>query len=172
MPRSVSMLNTMKKIIFFFGLLFAISCTNAQSFTPPSNIPPYRILTTDSVYVTPANLKKDKPVMIVYFSPDCGHCQHLMHEIKTKISDFKNMQVVMITFVEQMRAIKDFSAVYKLADYPNFTLGTEGYTYLVQQFYQVRTTPYIALYDKKHKLTKFYDKAPPIDELAETVKKL
>lgn len=171
MPGLYSTLKLMKKIIFFLGFIIAVSCTNAQNFTPPSNIPPYHILTTDSVYATPANLKKDKPVMIIYFSPDCSHCQHLLHELKPKMNDLKNIQVVMITFVQQLRAIKDFSTTFNLANYPNFTLGTEGYTYVVQQFYHVQTTPYIAIYDKNHKLIKTYDKIPSMDELVETVKK-
>jgi len=51
-------------------------------------------------------------------------------------------------------------------------VGTEGYTYLVQKYYDVHTTPYIALYDKNHKLVKAWDKAPSVDELADEAKKL
>ena len=112
------------------------------------------------------------PVMIIYFSPDCPHCQHMMYEMKPKMKSFKNIQVVMITFVQQIRAIKGFYSDYNLANYKNFTVGTEGYTYVVQKYYQVRTTPYIAIYDKNHKLFKYYDKPPAMAELAATVKKL
>src|SRR4051812_1420828 len=45
----------------------------------PLPIPKYKILTTDSVWATPASLKPGKPVMIVYFSPDCSHCQKMMY---------------------------------------------------------------------------------------------
>ena len=165
-------LKTMKKIIFFLSFIIAVSCTNAQNFTPPTAIPPYHILTTDSVYVTPADLKSNKPVMIIYFSPDCPHCQHLMYELKPKMKDLKNIQVVMITFVQQIRAIKVFYNDYNLENYKNFTVGTEGYTYVVQKYYQVGSTPYIAIYDKNHKLVKAYDKAPTVKELVEEVKKV
>jgi len=43
---------------------------------------------------------------------------------------------------------------------------------VVQRYYDVHTTPYTALYDKKHKLVKEWEKAPTIDELADEVKKL
>ncbi|TWJ02272.1 thioredoxin-like protein [Mucilaginibacter frigoritolerans] len=167
----------MKKLLFFFGLIIAAGCANAQStnppsYTPPATIPPYHILTTDSVYNTPANLKKNKAVMIIYFSPDCSHCQHLMYELKPKMDDFKNVQVVMITFAEPLKASQVFYRDFDLKKYPNFTVGTEGYTYVVQRFYQVRTTPYIALYDKNHKLVKYFDKAPKADEIADAAKKL
>ena len=165
--------NHMKKLFFFIALIITVKCACAQTtFIPPATIPPYHILTTDSVYVTPANLKKNKPVMIVYFSPDCSHCQHMMYEMKPIMKAFKDVQVVMITFVMQLKAIKVFERDYDLAKYPNFTVGTEGYTYVVQKYYQVATTPYIALYDKSHKLVKYYPKAPKTEDLAEEVKKL
>ena len=69
----------MKKLLLFFGLIIAAGCSRAQ--TLPTGIPPYRILTTDSVYVTPADLKKNKGTVVIYFSPDCSHCQHLMYEL-------------------------------------------------------------------------------------------
>ncbi|MDB5016501.1 MAG: thiol-disulfide oxidoreductase [Mucilaginibacter sp.] len=163
----------MKKLFFLFALIISAGCSNAQApFTPPASIPPYHILTTDSVYVTPANLKKNKPTMIIYFSPDCSHCLHMMHEMKPKMKDFKNIQVVMVTFVNQIEALRVFYRDFDLKKYPNFTVGTEGYTYVVQKYYQVKTTPYIALYDKTGKLVKTYEKAPKIEDLAEEVKKI
>jgi len=162
----------MKKLFFILALIITAGCSNAQTFTPPLTIPPYHILTTDSVYVTPANLKKNKPVMIIYFSPDCSHCQHMMYEMKPKMEAFKNIQVIMITFVMQLKAIQVFSRDFDLKKYPNFIVGTEGYSYVVQKFYQVKTTPYIAIYDKHHQLVKSYEKAPSPEELVEAVKKL
>ena len=164
----------MKKLLFLFSLVIAVGCSNAQSptFTPPSAIPPYHILNTDSVYVTPANLKKNKATMIVYFAPDCSHCQHLMYELKPQMKALKNIQVVMVTFVQQLKAIQVFYRDFSLKNYPNFTVGTEYPTYKVQQYYQVRTTPYIALYDKNGKLAKSYEKAPPVADLVAEVKKL
>jgi len=86
--------------------------------------------------------------MIIYFAPDCVHCQHLMFELKPHMKELKNIQVVMITFVEQIKAIQVFARDFDLKKYPNWTVGTEGYTYKVQQYYHVATTPYIAIYDK------------------------
>ncbi|MGZ3874735.1 MAG: TlpA family protein disulfide reductase [Mucilaginibacter sp.] len=162
----------MKKIFFFLCLIAVAGCTHAQTFTPPAAIPPYHILTTDSVNVTPANLKRNKAVMIIYFAPDCSHCQHLMNEMKPYMKDFKNVQVVMISFVQQLKAIQVFYKDYNLKKYPNFIVGTEGYTLVVQKYYQVATTPYIALYNKIGKPVHYYEKPPKIEELVAAVKKL
>jgi thioredoxin-related protein len=165
----------MKKICLFLTLVAAFGCSNAQN-NPASKaqtgIPPFRILTTDSVNMTPTDLKKNMPLMIIYFSPDCSHCQHLMYELKPKMADLKHVQVVMVTFAEPLKASQVFYRDFDLKKYPNFTVGTEGYTYVVQKYYDVHSTPYIALYDKSHKLVKAWDKTPPIDELVDEAKKL
>ena len=164
----------MKKLLLSFSLIIAAAFSMAQTpaYTPPPVIPPYRILNTDSVYVTPANLVKNKPVMVIYFAPDCSHCQHLMYDLKPKMNAFKNMQVVMITFAEPLKATQVFYRDFNLKKYPNFTVGTEGYSLKVQRYYNVHTTPYIALYDKNGKLVKAYEKAPNVDTLLAEVKKI
>ena len=63
----------MKKLILFFCLIIAAGCSQAQDTVDNAkiqNIPPFKVLRTDSTWFTPANLKKHKPVMIIYFSPD------------------------------------------------------------------------------------------------------
>jgi thioredoxin-related protein len=161
---------TMNKLILFFGLLLTAGYGCAQS-KAADGIPPYHILNTDSVFTTPADLKKNEAVLMIYFSPDCGHCQHLMYELKPKMEDLKHVQVIMVTFV-QLKAIQTFYRDFDLKKYPNFTVGTEGYTYAVLKYFDVSTTPYIALYDKNRKLVKAWAKAPSIEELDGEVKKL
>jgi hypothetical protein len=70
-----------------------------------------------------------------------------------------------------LKLLRDFKKDYNLAKYPNVTIGTEYPTYKVQQYYQIRTTPYIAIYDHNGKLVKAYEKVPAIDELMASVKK-
>jgi thiol-disulfide isomerase/thioredoxin len=165
-------INTMKRIYMLLCLLVAVGCSQAQTLGANTGIPPYHILTTDSVYVTPANLKKDKPVMVIYFAPDCGHCQHLMYDLKPQLKNLKDVQIVMITFVTQLKAIQVFQRDFDLAKYHNITIGTEGYTYLVQKYYQIKQTPYIAIYNRNGKLSQAYEKVPTIPVLMSAVKKV
>ncbi|WP_354427273.1 MULTISPECIES: thioredoxin domain-containing protein [unclassified Mucilaginibacter] len=160
----------MKRILLMLTLLIAVACTNAQTPPTPPVIAPYKILTTKDVYSTPADLKKNQPVMLIYFATDCGHCQKLVNDMKPFMKDFKNIQVVMVTFSD-IRMVKTFQNDYGLTAYPNFTLGTEGYTYTVQKYYKLQHTPYIAIYDHKGKLVQAYEKPPEMKELIATVKK-
>jgi thioredoxin-related protein len=167
-------INTMKKLLVLSLLIITAACSNAQSNKDIEKIPSYRILTTDSEYVTQANLKKHKPVVIIYFAPDCGHCQQLMYELKPKMKQISNAQIVMITFSKDydIRSIKGFYRDFGLSSYPNITVGTEGYTYQVQRYFDVKNTPYIAIYNHNGKLAKTFAKVPKdVNEVVAAIKK-
>lgn len=155
----------MKKLLCAITLLIAVAC-NAQ----PPVMPPYRILKLNNTYSTPADLSKNKPVMLIYFAPDCAHCQKLIYDMKPKMSAFKDIQVVMITFTD-IRMVRVFDHDFGISNYPNFTIGTEGYGGAVQKYYQIRSTPYIAIYNKQGGLVQAFEKVPKVPELIEAVKK-
>lgn len=162
----------MKKLIFLlFAVIAGFACSQAQTTPIPPVIAPYKILTTKDVYTTPADLKKDKPVMLIYFAPDCPHCQKMIKDMKPVMDKFKNIQMLMITFTD-IRMVKTFENDYGLKAYPNFTLGTEGYTYTVQRYYQLKHTPYVALYGKNGKLVQAFEKQPEVSDLLSAIKKI
>ena len=171
-------INIMKKIVLVLSLIIVVGCTHAQSTIQAKpnidNIPAFKILSQDSVYLTNTNLKKGKGVVIIYFSPDCSHCQHLMYELKPDMKKFSDVQVVMVTFIQSnmLKMLREFRRDFKLDNYPNFLTGTEYPDYRLQRYYQVATTPYIAVYDKKGKLVKAFEKAPKPEELLDAVKKI
>jgi thiol-disulfide isomerase/thioredoxin len=160
----------MKRLIFLLlAVIAGFACTQAQ--TMPTTIPPYKILTTKDQTLTPANLVKNKPVMIIYFAPDCPHCQKLISDMKPSMAKFNNIQVLLITFTD-IRMVKTFENDYGLKAYPNFILGTEGYTYTVQRFYQLKHTPFVAIYGKNGKLVQAFEKQPEASDLLTAIKKI
>ncbi|MGZ3750156.1 MAG: TlpA family protein disulfide reductase [Mucilaginibacter sp.] len=169
----LTFITRMKKLLSILSLIIITGCSQAQNKQNIDNIPPFKILRTDSTWFTSADLKKHKPVMIIYFSPDCSHCQHLVYEMKPKLKKMGGIQIVMVTFTDfdRLVMIKNFRRDFDLAKFPNITIGTEGRTYTVQKYYQVTSTPYIAVYDRKGKLVKAFDKVPSMAELVATVKK-
>jgi thiol-disulfide isomerase/thioredoxin len=169
-PNNTMTIKKMKKLLAILTLVIAAGCTRAQTPPIPPTIAPYKILTTKDTYTTPADLKKNQPVMLIYFAPDCGHCQKLISDMKPYMKSLKDIQVIMVTFSD-IRMVKTFQNDYGLTAWPNFILGTEGYSYTVQRYYHLQHTPYIAIYDHSGKLVKAYEKAPEIKELLATVKK-
>jgi len=168
----------MKRILLLIVLIIGANNLKAQNTANITNLAPYRILTKDSVYVTPANLKKNKAVLIVYFAPDCTHCQHFTEELKQKMDKekkqgkdlFRNTQIVMVTFTPLMN-MKLFYIDFELAKYPNIIMGTEGMTYTVLRYYNVKTTPFIAVYGKNGKLVQDFPKIPTLEDIEAALKK-
>lgn len=173
-------LTMMKRLLFFLSLVIVAGCTNAQT-SNDGTIAHYRILKPDSTFTTWKDLKKNQPAMLIYFGTDCPHCQKLTMEMKEKMNVFKNIQIVMITFSKTeypwMGMIKNFNRDYELSKYKNIVMGTEYPEFLalgfypVQKYYGVQTTPYIAIYDRKGKLSKAFSKEPKIEDLVVAVKK-
>jgi thioredoxin-related protein len=161
----------MKNLLVILSFILMTGCSQAQNTGNIQNIPQYSIVTApDSTVRTPSALKKGKPVMIIYFSPDCSHCQQLMYEMKGEMKKFSQLQIVMVTPVGY-KLVKGFYRDFGLSAYPNITVGTEGTSYQVLQYYNIKTTPYIAIYNRQHKLLKAYPKAPKMKELAAVAKK-
>ncbi|MBL4677387.1 MAG: redoxin domain-containing protein [Mucilaginibacter sp.] len=163
----------MKKLLFLvFAIIAGFSCSQAQNNQPvPPTIAPYKIITTKDQTATFADLPKNRPVILIYFSPDCPHCQKLIRDMKPDMDKFKKFEVVMVTFTD-IRMVKTFENDYGLNKYPNFILGTEGYTYTVQRYYRLVHTPFVAVYGKNGKLVKAFEEQPEVKDILAVTNKI
>lgn len=153
----------MKKILFLLVLLFSGSLLYAQKDkkVPPyqkdSTLPVFSMLQTDSTtWFNSEDFPKDKPVVIVYFNPDCAHCQLTAHEFMEKKEQLKDAFFVWVTYRASFAEIKQFGEDNKMFDAENIRLGKEM-KYTIVPFYDVHYTPYIAVYNNKGKLLQTYD---------------
>ncbi|MFD2144136.1 TlpA family protein disulfide reductase [Mucilaginibacter antarcticus] len=162
----------MKKLFIFFCLIIAAGCSFAQvNDKVGAAIPQYSVLSSDSVWLTPANVKNHR-TLLIYFGTDCPHCQHLTMELKQKIKQLGDTEVMMVTWSNNhdIRAIKNFVRDFDLKKFSNIHVATEGYTYMLQKFYKIETTPYVAIYNSNGKLTKAFRKQPETDDVVAAVK--
>jgi thioredoxin-related protein len=166
----------MKKLLIINLLVLAMFGSNAQIKNINPEIPHYRILKADSTYITWAALKKKHPLMIIYFMPDCPHCQHLMGQIKQNMQIFKDIQIVLITDTRTeypyLNMLRDFNKRFELFKYKNIVMGTEYPSYLVNDYYQLQTTPFVAIYDRTGKMIKYFDKPVELKEITAVVKRV
>ncbi|MCW3108935.1 MAG: hypothetical protein JWQ09_3441 [Segetibacter sp.] len=166
--------------ILLTTLLFIASSINAQTNTGISDsdtlapyqknpeIPAFRIQTPDSSWFSKINLQSKKPTLILYFSPDCGHCQLETEEVLSKMKELNNLQIVMVTS-RPFEDMANFAEHYKISRFPSIKIGTDP-SRMVTQFYAVKFTPFSALYDKKGKLVKVYEKGIDMPELINLIK--
>ena len=151
-------MKTLLAIIFFSCFL---NVANAQQFDtiPPyqkdSIIPAFSILQTDSTWFNKEALPGNRPVVIIYFRPDCGHCQLTAQEFEQKIAQFKDVFFVWVSY-DSVAHIKSFAEEYKLLNAKNIRVGRDT-KYYVPSFFKIKFTPFIAVYNKKGKLMHTYD---------------
>lgn len=164
------------KFLFSFIFIIASAATlhaqttaDAKSDTIPAYqktpvIPPFKIMLPDSSWYSKANLPAKKPVLILYFSPTCGHCQLETDDLISHLKELKDLRIVMITSLpyEEMTA---FAEHYKLSRFNSIKIGTDPQRF-VTQFYDVKFTPFSALYDRKGKLVKVYEQGIDWENLA------
>lgn len=141
---------SMKKLMI---VLIMISCLGAQAqkdSLPPFKrfpvVPAFKILQADSSIFTKADLPRKKPVLVMVFSPDCDHCKHATEEIIQRIDELKKIEVVMATVLPYEK-MKEFFVHYDLQRFKNIRVGRDT-DYLLPVFFNMRSMPFLALYDK------------------------
>ena len=149
----------------FFALLLLCcfnSIVHAQDYDtiPPyqkdSLIPAFSILQTDSTWFNKEALPHNEPVVIIYFNPECGHCQLTAHEFDKKKNKLKDVFFVWVTYDTSFNEIKSFARDYDLLNAKNIRVGRDP-KYYVPSFFRVKFTPFMAVYGKNGKLIQAYE---------------
>ena len=158
-------------------LLLLVISTVTFSQHSNSQEPPYKknpvlpqleILRPDSSTLTKADLKKQE-TLIMYFSPDCDHCIKQMEEMNKRMKDLAKLQILMVTY-QPMNLLIDFIKTYKLEKYNNIKTGRDS-KFLLPGFYQIKSLPYFALYDKEGKLITTFESNTKVDILLRAFEK-
>ncbi len=155
-----------RKFAILFLLFFALMAIIPQrtSAQEKERIPPFRITLANGQFFSATDIAKGRPVVLIYFAPDCDHCHTLMNAFFKKADGFRGVEVIMVTY-KPVSEVSAFVRAFGVAQYPNIKVGTEGTTNYLRLFYRLQNTPFTALYDKKGKLVKTYRKEPRVDNL-------
>lgn len=141
----------MYKSIFLFIFFSVLSLfTLGQS---KKGVAPFVITTATGKVYKYTELEKGRQVILIYFSPSCDHCTEFTSAMLRRIGELKDRQIVMVTHMP-LKDVKAFYTQYKLASYPNIKVGTEGFTFIVRNYYQLQQFPFIVEYDKQGRLVK------------------
>jgi thioredoxin-related protein len=160
----------MKKAVF--SLIAICLVFNALAQTDSSQnyfkfpvIPAFNLIRIpDSTVFTNNQLQKNKPTLVIFFAPDCDHCQHATKNLVEKIDQLKDVQIVMVAGLD-FDIVKQFYDEYKLATCPNITI-TRDPLFKLPQYYSVHSIPDVYVYDKKGKYMTHIKNSIPVEEIA------
>jgi len=159
---------TMKSLISFAALLFITQLSFAQRIDYKKQgapMPPFLIEKTTGGNFTDAQLAAGKPVMIMIFSPECDHCEHMIDSLKSIEALFKTTQVVLVAEERNKERMPEFALKHKLIQDRLFkNLGTNRGE-LIAAVYTQKVLPQILFYDSHHKLVKIFDGNYALQEL-------
>ncbi|MBD0285310.1 MAG: redoxin domain-containing protein, partial [Flavisolibacter sp.] len=132
-------------------------------------LPPMQLLLSDSATLfTKANLSKNKPVLLMLFSPECSHCQHTAEELQQYKEELKDIEIVMAT-MHSISQMNQFIQSYRLNELSNVVVGKDIY-YILPPFYNIRNLPFMAFYDRKGKLISVFEGSLPMQKVVAVFK--
>lgn len=161
----------MKKFPYLLFVFLLVSFSLYSYVASSQTLPNFKIKLTNGKIFTTSDVSNKKPLVLIYFAPDCEHCQVLIKQLLNKISVFKHAQIIMVTF-ESLEAVTAFKKEYKLDKYPNIIVGMELPVFFFRTYYDLQQTPFTALFNKNKKLVASYKDFTPLDDLIKELKSL
>jgi thiol-disulfide isomerase/thioredoxin len=135
-----------------------------------NGMPPFTILLTNGNSFSYKDLLPEKPVMLIYFAPDCEHCREFIKKLADNMNGFKQIQITLISYLP-LPALQKFNKEFKLDQFPNIKIGTEGNSFLVPAYFKIVKFPFTALYNKAGKLMGIFREEPSLKVLTDFSKK-
>lgn len=127
------------------------------------NIPAFNILLTDSTWFTKDQIPTTKYdyTVIMYFDPECPHCQQEAISLSKNMDSLKNAFFVLVAY-KGLNDVRGFANYYGLDKYNNVRVGRDP-QYFIPSFFRITRNPFLVVYNKKGILEKVYD--PEITEV-------
>jgi thioredoxin-related protein len=133
-------------------------------------LPTFKLLQIDSTtQLNTDSIPEGKPFVLVYFSPDCEHCQNQLTDILKNISSFRETHFYLFTPF-QFSLLKPFYRHYRLYNYPNITIGYD-YTFYIPTHFKLTSTPSLLIYNRKKQLDQIYQGRQSASELLQAIKR-
>ena len=132
--------------------------TDTLPYLKYPTLPAFNIMLTDSsTIVNTFNIPEGKPTLIMFFDPECKHCQAVTKMFLNKMDSLKDVRFYMITSVHDMNKIREFYNENHLADYKNIEVVGRDYEFFFVTYYAIKYVPDMVLYDGHKKLVKFFE---------------
>jgi Thioredoxin-like len=107
-------------------------------------------------------------VVVMYFSPDCDHCQEETRRLTDSMYLFENWQFVFVSYAP-FGELKKYYADYGLHRFSNIIYGRDT-QFFFPRFYNVKFTPFVAVYGADWKLIRVFEGGTTAAKLAAVIR--
>jgi len=164
----------MKIVLAFFSMLCCSTAVFSQydttaPYLKSKTIPAFSLYALDSVPFTQTVLAEHKNTIIMLFNPTCGHCQDQL-ELMLSMPEVAQSTNIILTSGEPLGKLQVFYDKFHLEKYPLIHIGKD-YKYFFGGFYQPKTIPVLAFYNKQKQLVYFNQGNVKKSEILDALKK-
>lgn len=165
---TLASMNNIFKKRWIFILLLITGCSGKEGSAPSEK-------STDTMQAVAAETKNERPLMtltladgslieardleepmlLIFFQPDCDHCQNEAKQIRQKLDEFRDYKLYFISS-HPMDVIRKFAADYKLNDQPNVHFGYATVESVLNNYGPI-SAPSVYIYSRDGRLVESFD---------------
>lgn len=143
--------------------------TSAKYVKDPK-LPAFNILLTDSATMfNTEDIPKGKPTVLLFFSPDCSHCQEKVQMLLKGMDSLKDVRFYLMSGAHNVTDIRNFADKYHLQDYKNIMVVGKDINFFFISFYGTKRFPDVAVYDKHNKFVARLEQNFTVKDLYEAI---
>ena len=140
--------------------------TDTLPYIKYPTLPAFNIMLLDSVTIfNTFNIPEGRPIVIMFFDPDCKHCREEIKRLVAGMDSLKNIRFYLVTSVHDYGRLRAFYDEYHLGDFKNIDAVGRDYEYFFITYYGVKFVPDLVLYDGQKNLVKFFEGHATVDDL-------
>lgn len=134
--------------------------------TLQNDLPHMTLDKADGSRIEARNLQEK--AVLIFFLPDCDHCQREAVQIRDNITSFKDYTLYFISSVPGAQ-LNQFANEYKLAGYTNVYFATTSMESIFKNYGPI-PTPSLYIYEKGGRMVKSFKGETPIDNILASIK--
>lgn len=133
-----------RAILLYLGII--MSSLSCHSGTDLPVLPSFNLLLSDSATIfNTQSIPEGKPSILLFFSPDCDHCQSETAGIIKNMDSLRDVNFYFLT-IDPIERLKVFNEYYDLSKYTNIKTGRD-YKYYFPAHFKGASPPYLVIYD-------------------------
>ena len=156
--------------LFLAVLIFLISYDKDTESLIKGDLPEVEILLPDSTTrYRVSETKGKRPVVLLFFSTTCDHCQSFAREMLKNQEKLKEFDLFMAS-TESLSLIKKFRNEYSLFELKNLVIGKDVFSAGIRTFH-FESYPFSSIYNKQHKFIRSFEREFTVDDVISGINK-